>query len=437
MSIRILFLSAILLAGAWAPPLMAQPDTKSVNTSALIDSLDRALFKTYIFPDKSRIIINYLRRQLKQGAYDGIADMKDLAAKIQRDMHSVHRDDHLRVHHDPGFAEMLARPQATRQMNADSAALTREQSRNFGFRKVEVLDGNIGYVEFAAFSGMVLEAKSAIKAAFTFISNTEAIIIDLRKNGGGSPHMVRHIYSYFVSDRTRLNDIYDRRVNKTMEFWADPADADNMKLSMPVYILTSDRTFSAAEDFTYAMQVNKRGVIVGDSTGGGAHPTGPVYIGQNFVVDIPFARSINHITKTDWEGTGVIPDVQTQGQDALLVAQNMILKDRLKDAKTEGEKISLQWQIDALKANDKYENFSTELLNSYEGTYGRFSAFVKDKALFLKDFLGRTFRLKPIAENHFLGDDWFQVQFLSNGGNVSQMKMIGKPGWVDVMEKQK
>ena len=116
-----------------------------------------------------------------------------------------------------------------------------------------------------------------------------------------------------------------------------------MKLSMPVYILTSKRTVSAAEDFTYAMQVNKRATIIGEATGGGAHPTGPVYIGQNFVVDIPFARSINHITKTDWEGTGVRPDVSVSDEMALVKAQELILTARLVSAKTDQEKKQAQW----------------------------------------------------------------------------------------------
>ncbi|HTF22033.1 MAG TPA: S41 family peptidase [Chryseolinea sp.] len=413
-----------------------QPPQGSVNVKALVDSIDRALFRTYIFPEKSKLMGNHLKSQLKKGAYKSIGDPKELAGRLEQDMQSVHHDGHLRVNYDPDFARMLSQPSLPKPVGVDSMALRSERAENFGFKKAEILNGNIGYVQFSGFSGMIQEAKATIGAALAFLSNTDAIIIDLRKNGGGSPHMVKHVYSYFVSTRTRLNDIYDRRVDKTMEFWAEPADAESMKLSMPVYILTSKQTFSAAEDFTYAMQVNKRAVIVGDSTGGGAHPTGPVSVGQNFVVDIPFARSINHITKTDWEGTGVIPDIPVSEEKALVKAQDLILHARLSTAKTEIEKHRAKWLIDALKATD-YDDVTidTTLLKTYEGEYGRFKVFVKDNVLFLYDFTGRTFRLKPIEKNHFLGDDWLQVEFISGDGQVSQMRMSGKPGWVDTMNK--
>jgi len=400
--------------------------------------MDQALYRTYIFPEKSKIMAAHLKSQLKKGAYKSITDPKQLAEKLEQDMQSVHHDGHLRVHYDPDFAQMLSQPGPPLPERVDSMALRRERSENFGFKKVEILNGNIGYAQFSGFSGMIQEAKPVISAAFRFLSNTDAIIIDVRKNGGGSPHMVKHISSYFVSERTRLNDIYDRRVDKTMEFWADPDEAENMKLSMPVYILTSKQTFSAAEDFTYAMQVNKRAVIVGDTTGGGAHPTGPVYIGQNFVVDIPFARSINHITKTDWEGTGVLPDVAVSAENALVKAQELILTARLASSKNDGQKLVAQWLLDALHAREEYDStLNAAVLNTYEGEYGRFSVFVKDDVLFLNDFIGRTFRLKPIKQNHFLGDDWFQVEFISSDGKIAKMRMIGRPGWVEVMDRKR
>lgn len=436
MKIKTLFLIALICLTARIQ-LIAQPSDKPVNTKALVDSLGKALFRTYIFPEKSKIMADYLKSQWKKGVYKSTMDPKQLAGKLETDIQSVHHDGHLRVHYDPEFAQMLSQPRSPQRLGIDSAALQSERSENFGFKKVEILDGNIGYVQFSGFSGMIPEAKPVVSAAFRFLSGTDAIIIDVRRNGGGSPHMVKHISGYFVSERTRLNDIYDRRADKTMEFWAEPEDADNMKLSMPVYILTSKRTFSAAEDFTYAMQVNKRATIIGEATGGGAHPTGPVYIGQNFVVDIPFARSINHITKTDWEGTGVRPDVFVSDEMALVKAQELILTARLVSAKTDQEKKQAQWFIHALHASDHYDNELNEtVLITYEGEYGRFKVFMKDNALFLSDFVGRTFRLKPIARNHFLGDDWFQVEFISNDGEITQMKMSGKPGWVDVFDKK-
>lgn len=408
---------------------------KAINVKILIDSVDHALFKTYIFPEKSKIMSDYLRQQLKKGAYKNIKDPKQLAAKIEDDIQSVHHDGHLRVHYDPQFLKSPPREPA-RSQEIDTAELRMAKYDNFGFRKSEILNGNIGYVKFTAFNGMVEQAKSTITSAFRFVSNTDALIVDLRNNGGGSPWMVKYISSFFYKERTRLNDIYDRRANKTMEFWAEPADAENMKLSMPMYILTSKHTFSAAEDFTYAMQANKRAVIVGDTTGGGAHPTGPVYVGQDFVIDIPFARSINYITKTDWEETGVRPDMPIRSDDALTKAQELVFRSRLTTAKSDIDKIVAQWYIDALSARESYDKeLTADVLKKYEGTYGRFKVYVKNNALYLDDFTGRTFRLKQINQSLFMGDDWFQVAFYSENGK-DKMKMIGKAYWVDVMDKE-
>ena len=429
----------IIICGTLLNSALAQSateKTKPVSAKILIDSLDRALYRIYIFPDKSQVMGNYLKSQLKKGVYKNISDPKLLADKIGADLQSVHKDGHLRVHYDPEFSAQAAAQQKNSAPPDLTEAIKRAKEENFSFRKVEILDGNIGYVHFQGFIGFIDEAKPTLTAAFRFVSNTDAVIIDLRNNGGGSPWMVKQICSYFYKERTRLNDIYERRRNKTMEFWAEPELADTMKLSMPLYILTSKNTFSAAEDFTYAMQVNKRAIIVGETTGGGAHPTGPVDIGQGFIVDIPFARSINHITKTDWEGTGVVPDVAVAADDALRKAHALALEAQLNVAKTEEKKKQIQWSMRALKA---HEDITTDnpLYTKYAGEYGKFSITLKDNKLYLHDFNGRTFLLKPIEGSLFLATDWLQAEFITSATGSVSLKLLGKPGWEDIYERTK
>ncbi|HLF34450.1 MAG TPA: S41 family peptidase [Cyclobacteriaceae bacterium] len=410
--------------------------SEKFSAKVLIDSLNIALFNNYIFPEKSAEISAHLNKQLEKSVYQKFTDPRKLAEQIQSDINAVHRDGHLRINYNPDLQKELLKP-LVEQSGIDSSMLKNQIKTNFSFKRVEILGGNIGYVEFTGFSGFVEQAKPTISSAFRFLSNSDAIIIDLRKNGGGSPWMVKHIASYFVIEKTRLNDIYDRRAGKTGEFWADPEEADNMKLSMPLYILTGKHTFSAAEDFTYAMQVNKRALIVGDTTGGGAHPTGPVSLGQGFVADIPFARSINYITQKDWEGTGVMPDVPVAEDQALIKAQKIIFSERQAKAANEAQKKNFEWFLSALDAHDYDNTISDEVLESYAGEFDNFSTFVKDNRLYLNDFLGRTFLLKPISRNLFLGDDWFQVEFLSESGKVSGLKMLGKAGWEDIYPRTK
>ena len=119
----------------------------------------------------------------------------------------------------------------------------------------------------------------------------------------------------------------------------------------------------------------------------------------------------------------------------MIKAQEVILRARIAAAPDEEQKRSVQWLIDALYARLDYDDIDTHILKSFEGEYGRFKVYVKEDVLMLDDFIGRTFRLKPIKQNHFLGDDWFQVEFISADGKITQMKMSGEPGWVDMLDR--
>ena len=408
---------------------------KNVSVKILIDSLDRAFFKNYIFPDKSQVIIKYLREQLKNGFYQKITDRATLARQISKDIQAAHRDPHININYDPRFAELLAGPPPPHVPGSDSLWIKNARKNNFSFRKIEILNGNIGYIRLDGFNGFVEDAKPIASAAFRFVSNTDAIIIDLRNNGGGSPWMVKQIASYFVTERTRLNDIYERKFDKTFEFWAEPELGENMKLTMPLYILTGSGTASAAEDFSYAMQVNKRAVIVGDTTAGGAHPTGPVAVGQGFVASIPFARSINHITKTDWEGTGVIPDHSVDSDAALVRAQVLVITRQIEKANSPEEKRKLSWALNALHIREYGDDIMPSLLQSYEGVYRDYTIHLKEGLLYFTDAWGDHL-LRPISTTLFSAGEWIHIEFVSAGnGNVSSIKLINRNGGEELIKK--
>ncbi|HEV2704640.1 MAG TPA: S41 family peptidase [Pyrinomonadaceae bacterium] len=208
----------------------------------------------------------------------------------------------------------------------------------------------MGYVDLRGFMEANEESAQTVAAAMNFLNNTEAIIFDLRKNGGGQPQMVALISSYLFGEQpVHLNSLYWRKDNRTEEFWTLKEVAGKRYGNKDVYILTSNRTFSAAEEFTYNLKNLKRATVIGETTGGGAHPGGGVKLSRNFAMFVPTGRAINPITKTNWEGTGVKPDVEVPADQALKTAHVAALR-KIVDKTTDAQlKAALQDQIENLQ----------------------------------------------------------------------------------------
>ena len=438
-------LIVLCLMGVWAfvSPSTCQAQTRPPESSLqvtpavtrlLIDSIRQSLYRNYIFPDSALKMSRYVEAEFKKGAYAAITDPRKLADRLHQDLQKAHHDGHFRISYNPGFARDLSDTvgRAARQRQGDSMQLVRNREDNFSFREIKILTGNIGYLKFYGFSGFVNEARPTITGAFRFLANTQGLIIDLRENGGGSPQMVSQIESYFFPQKTHLNDIVDRLRGKTEEFWADPEKAEGVILNMPVYILTSRGTFSAAEDFTYGMQSIKRAIIVGDTTGGGAHPVGPFPLGQGFVASIPFARSLNPYTHTNWEGTGVIPDIPVAANKACEAAQMAILTERINKATTDVDKKRAQWQINELLASQTEEIKDSAFLSSYTGTYqGGLAFYVSQSKLYCRNAErgNHVFKLSFISGNRFVLDENVQVEFVKdNQGHFSSITMWWRDG---------
>ena len=197
---------------------------------------------------------------------------------------------------------------------------------NFGIRRVERLDGNVGYLDVRRIP-IPANAGPAITAAMELVAGTYALIIDLRHNGGGAPEGVVYWCSYLFEEHpTHLNDIFHADTGETRQFWALPYVPGTRYVDRPVYVLTSSHTFSGGEDFAYTLQALGRAEVVGETTGGGAHPTRGFPISQAVHIGIPFARSINPVTGTNWQGTGVVPDVAVPAEQAYDVAYARALR---------------------------------------------------------------------------------------------------------------
>ncbi len=274
------------------------------------------LQQSYVFPEAAKRMGEALRKHQKHHDYDAIKEGDVFAERLTKDLVDVSHDKHLRVSFSPArFPDDLMGPEPQRP----SAAL---RPVNCLFDKLEMLPGNVGYVKLDAFVGPA-DCGPTAEAAMTFLGNSDALIFDLRDNGGGDPAMVALLCSYLFAGPTHLNDLFDRSSNTTRQSWTVPYVSGKRLPTVPVYVLTSSRTFSGAEEFSYDLQTLKRATIVGEVTGGGAHLVRPERVDDRFVVTLPFARAINPITKADWEGTGVQPDVNVAAADALATAQKL------------------------------------------------------------------------------------------------------------------
>jgi Peptidase family S41/N-terminal domain of Peptidase_S41 in eukaryotic IRBP len=284
--------------------------------AALIDSVARVLDEAYVFPNTAREMVAGVRGREKRGEYDGIVDGEEFARRLTGDLQDISHDKHVEVRFS-----FVVQPANMFTMHAENDPTLRRQllASNCGFEKAEHLPPNIGYLKFNMFADPEICAAAAT-TALTSLADSDALILDLRDNNGGMSGMVTWIASYLFDVPTHLEDAYDRTANTTKEFWTSPSVPGKKFIRKPVFVLTSKATFSAAEAFSYALKNLKRATLIGETTGGGAHPVQPHRIDDNFSIIVPFARSVSPITKTDWEGAGVDPDVKVPAKDALAEA---------------------------------------------------------------------------------------------------------------------
>jgi C-terminal processing protease CtpA/Prc len=367
-----LLLAAVLLVSGASQAQGERGTGEPLNAATrakMVERVSAALNEAYVFPDVAKKMEASIRQKLKAGAYDKLARPADFAEALTRDLQAVSKDKHLTVHHEP-------KPPPERDSKGPGGPAALEQMRrelatiNFGFEKVERLAGNVGYLDLRGFIGAELAGETAI-AAMNFLAHSDAVIIDLRQNGGGDPSMIQLISSYFFEEPTHLNSFYIRKGNATQQFWTSAHVAGKRMTDVPVYVLTSPRTFSAAEEFTYNLKNLKRATIVGETTGGGAHPVEPHFLADvQLLVRMPFGRAVNPITGTNWEGTGVTPDLQVPADKALEAAHLEALKKLQAKPRDDKQKQQVTWFIQKVEALARPVTLSSEVLKGLAGSYG-------------------------------------------------------------------
>lgn len=323
---RNLLVLSILLSLGLIGTVVALPDLFRTDLSVdaamrahTIDTLVTRLDEHYVFPDKAKQIAMLLRDRQHDRTYVALTDGEQFAARLTTDMASVAHDLHLKVKFSPQRLRPGVEVDAMAKATSGPA-----RSHTDGVDGVAHLGPAIGYLRISSFPPRAAVA-GAYASALDKLSDTDALILDVRDNGGGAPESVALLISYFVDRPTRLNDIWSRDSGRTTQTWSEGAlDGKRYGGRKPVVILAGPGTASAGEDFTYTMQALKRATVIGERTWGGAHPTALYRLGDHFYAAIPHSRTISPITHTNWEGSGVAPDIKAPPAAALAVAKDML-----------------------------------------------------------------------------------------------------------------
>ena len=309
------------LAGVLFIPYVTFADTTvSPDRLEIISNLKQEIAKQYVLEDKTPAILDSLKILSSSEELQLVSGDKEFAEVIDSNLKKF----------DKHFSFSWKANEKTGTNQSSESYWEKLERKNSGFSKVEILAGNVGYIDFWGFDKVNSNSIERVANVMAIVSDTSAVIFDLRNNGGGHPEMSQLISSYLFKNRTHLNSIYWRYSGEVDEFWTFRKVKGKKLVDVPIYILTSNKTFSAAEDFAYSLQSLKRAVVVGEVTGGGAHPMRFLDFGNGFVAGIPYGKAINPVTKTNWEWVGVKPDLISSKEDAFNLAYFTVLENLVK-----------------------------------------------------------------------------------------------------------
>ena len=440
---RALILAAALLAAtpalghvqtAPAPAAAAQPSPR--DTVAAVAGRIRDLYFDAAVGDQ---IADALEAEAAAGAFDALTDQRDLAATLSRRLRPL--DTHFNVSWDPnapaapgpgGGPQRIRRepgsppPPGAGEPGRPRPANPGEARGHFGFRKVEILPGNVGYIDLRGFSNIDFDnpadpARRAADSALNFVADADAVIFDLRDNGGGAPSMVGYLTSAFTPADAPIYNIFHSRQGATSE--APAVFHPNPRLEVPVYVLISGRTGSAGEAFPYTLQGARRATIVGEASGGAANPGGMVPVGCGFAVFISQGSPRNPVTGGNWEGTGVQPDVAVPWDQALARAHTLALETILTG---DSGRTDAAWALQAINSTTPAGD-----LTPYAGIYGEQTVSVAGDRLNVVRGRRPPVVLTRLDGDLFtvVGDPSRRVQFgRDDAGRVTILDSIGLGG---------
>ena len=398
-----------------ASPALALQAEAPAAPRVVVNQIAAAIRDAYFDPAKAETIAAALEAEAAQGRYDGLTDPRDLETALTARLEPW--DQHFSVGRPAPSTP--AAPSASASSSLVPAPFPVVAARTGqGFRAVEILPGNVGLIDMRFFANFDGPARKQVDAALQLVSNTDAVIIDLRNNGGGSPAMVGYLVSAFVGPDADVYNRFHSRDGEASEAPAQPYAAP--RVDVPVYVLISGRTGSAAEAFAYTLQAAKRAVVVGETSGGAANPGGPVFTPSGYRVFISTGSPTNPLTGANWEKVGVRPDVAVPAEDALETAWKAALAAQ--SNATPAAATEAAWVREALDAKPAAFDAAP-----YLGAYGGSVVQAGDDGLTWKNERRPAWRLRPLSPDLFFDADepYRRIRFVRDeAGRVTALEVL-------------
>ncbi|NIM12512.1 MAG: hypothetical protein GTO45_10440 [Candidatus Aminicenantes bacterium] len=382
----------------------------------LVKAICEKLEQLYPFPEIGIKTSKGILKNFKEGKYSKYTDPGVFADNLTIDLEEISNDKHLDLLYNPKLAARIKEQEDKGGEGAFVALEAKiERWNNYGFKELKILAGNIGYMDLRLFFSTRYAGATAV-AAMNFFSNCNALIIDLRKNSGGWDDMVTLLASYFFdSDDAVIFDI--SRSSKDDSYYSSMTSLyvpGKKQADIPLYILTSKSTASAAEGFAHRMKhLNRNAVLVGEKTAGAENPVEYLAISNEFVLKIPCWRKIYSSTDSNWEGVGVKPDIEVKEDKALKVAHMEALKKLVEGTTDENTKMRYQWAYDGVNARNNPVSVAESILQSYVGKYRNRTISYENGKLYYRYRERLKRKMIPISDSYFLVEnyDFFRVRF--------------------------
>jgi hypothetical protein len=389
----------------------------------IIDSVSQALNENYVYLEVAKEIELFVRKLYKEKKYEKITSLREFAWELTDDLQEISKDKHLGVWF-MSDKELSRFEGDTLTDEEKKRELEKKRRDNFCFKELKLLEGNVGYIDLRCFSNAT-DAGLTVIAAMNFLAYADAIIFDLRENGGGDPSTGQLISSYLFEEPVYLNSLYFPKSDSIWQLWTQAYVSGPRMLDVDVYVLTSKYTFSGAEEFTYNLKNLKRATIIGEITGGGANWWDyKIFKNLNIAIDLPHGRAINPITGTNWEGTGVTPHIEVSQEKALDVAHLEALKKLSEKSTDPDRQAELKWALDGKHAELNPVTIEVSKLRACTGQFGPRKITLEDGELYYQREDRPKYRLIPMGDDRFMLDglDYFRIKFIADeGGEVNEL----------------